>query len=160
MGSSVVPAQQPVGENWQVISSVTASGTTVSFTSISGYRKLKIIGAPVTSSTGGSMLVRFNSDSGAKYSFIKDGAAPAIRETSVSYSALGNTHSLVLTVDNINTTGNKTMDGYFSTTGGSFPAYTQMLLGDYETTSAITSIQLTTFSTFNSGNVTLFGVAL
>lgn len=169
MGSSVVPAQSPVSsEDWQVISSVTASGSTVSFTSISGYRKLKVIASPTTSSTGASVSVRFNSDSGSKYSFIRqrstDTAAGVlsvpVRTTSIDVGPAGNSFGVSLSVENINTTGVKTFQGYNTSTGSGFSYSTEIPQGDYETTSAITSLQVITGSTFTGGNVTLFGVAL
>lgn len=168
MGSSVVPAQQPAGsENWQVISSVTASGSTVSFTSISGYRKLKIVGKPTTSSSLATLLLRFNSDSGSNYSYVYDrstGAASILyvtsRGTEIDLGTLGGSFAASMTVSNVNTTGVKTIEGYSTATGSGTTYVNEFPQGDYETSSAITSVQVITSSTFSGGNITLYGVAL
>lgn len=169
MGSSVVPAQSPVGsEKWEVISSVTASGSTVSFTSISGYRKLKLIASPTTTSTGTTLNVRFNSDSGSNYSYANNRSynsaasnlGVSIRTNQIGVGPFGGTFGVSLTVENINTTGIKTFSGYSTTTGSGNSYADEIPQGDYETTSAITSLQIITGSTFTGGNVTLFGVAL
>jgi hypothetical protein len=168
MGSSVVPAPSATSDKWEQISSVTASGSTVSFTSISGYRKLKVIAKPTTTSTLATINVRFNSDSGSNYSYAyqrsSGGAASFLdvksRATEVSFGALGNSFGGSLTIENVNTTGVKTFQGYSLGTGSGTNYTDEISQGDYETTSAITSLQLITGSTFTGGNITLYGVAL
>ena len=53
------------GDVWQQISSVTPSGTYVSFSSISGYKKLMVICKDVSRSASGSMTLTFNNDTTA-----------------------------------------------------------------------------------------------
>lgn len=166
MGSSVVPAQQPLGsEKWELISSVTASGSTVtSFTSIAGYSKLKLITKLTATSAVSKVSCQFNSDTGNKYSSVEDlltSISSTIRGTSIPLSPEGNNLAGVLTINNVATTGIKNVQGYSSSdNSGSSYYYKSLIDGDYETTSAITSLNLNINVGTYSGNVSLYGVAL
>jgi hypothetical protein len=52
-------------DNWQLISSVTASGTSVTFSSLTGYKHLWITGVGITKSVSDYVGMRPNNDSTA-----------------------------------------------------------------------------------------------
>ncbi len=52
-------------DNWQLISSVTASGTAVTFNSISGYKRLMVVWKVLTTGTSQWYQLRVNNDSTA-----------------------------------------------------------------------------------------------
>ena len=49
-------------EQWQLISTVAASGTSITFSSLTGYKHLWIAGTSITKSAGTPVLVRPNND--------------------------------------------------------------------------------------------------
>ena len=56
------------GDNWQLIATNTpTSGTSTSFTSLSGYRKFRLIWSALVFADVATLLCRFNSDSTNKY---------------------------------------------------------------------------------------------
>jgi len=69
MGASQVPAgsAQP---NWVQLATATASGSTVSFTSLSEYRNYKVSFFNVTSTLGSAMYLTFNNDTGNNYAYL------------------------------------------------------------------------------------------
>jgi hypothetical protein len=173
MGSSVVPTPTTgtTSDNWVLISTVTptAASSTVSFTGISGYRKLLYKTNGITQVTSGYTSITFNSDTGANYAWGSSkwdsttytnayfSAATNINLFSGSASA-GATITLIL--DSVNTNGLKTftLAGFGASTAAT-GTYNN-LQGLYTTTSPITSITLTTTTTFNAaGTLSLYGVA-
>lgn len=165
MAATVFPAVTSVSsDNWVQISSVTptASASTVSFTSISGYKKLML---KVNGISAGSLLT-FNSDTGANYWYSNlqqsnttfSGAVTAA-DTSVGLTN-GASTSVVFTVNETNTSGLKNFNG-FSTYFSGVTVSKPTLQGAYFGTAAITTVTLTTVSgTYTAtGTVTLYGVA-
>ena len=174
MGASQVPATTG-SDNWVQISSVTptASVSTVSFTSISGYKKLMLrvikpgfSGSPTTTLT-------LNSDTGANYAYSAAGISNytsitlydsiyGINEAGIplgkSSSSLG-LGALVI-INEANTTGVKTISGFAQNT--STPTYVySSLTGEYFASAAITTVTITlSTGTFTAaGTVSLYGVA-
>ena len=58
--SGIVPE-----DNWQLITSVTASGTSITFSSLSGYKHIWIVGQSITKSASVNIGIRPNNDSSA-----------------------------------------------------------------------------------------------
>ena len=68
MAQNIFPVS--TGDEWVLISSVTPSvATTVSFTSISGYKKLAFLALAPGLAANVSMVLTFNSDTGANYAY-------------------------------------------------------------------------------------------
>lgn len=159
-------------DSWTLISSVTPTGgsASVSFTSLTGWRKLWIVYSGLsTGATTARLGVRLNSVSTSTY-FVSwqemsgtSGINAAQAKTSFemnpsSGSQTGYFGSAV--IDNVNQTTPRTMEG-FGGNGGINDVYTQ-IQGFSTTTAAITSLQLITAAgTFTAtGTVSLYGVAV
>lgn len=163
MGASQVPAS--IGsDNWVSISSVTptAGASTISFTSITGYKKLML---RLNNISAGSSLT-FNSDTSANYAYSNlqqssstFSGAVAAADNNVALTN-GASTSAVLTINDTNTSGLKNFNG-FSTYISGVTVSKPTLQGQYFGTAAITTVTLTsaTGSYTATGTVTLYGVA-
>jgi uncharacterized protein Veg len=170
MGASQVPAtSQGLSDNWELISSVSASGSSVAFTSISGYKKLMLRGGNLACSSNGSWTVRFNSDSGAKYDYSyeytnggasdKYNVKTSIATTSIDFPSSGSAIvNVLLTINNTDTTGIKTISGALSTYDGTYNYNGTNLIGNYIGSASISTVTLTAGSTGMNGTVSLYGV--
>lgn len=58
--SGIVPE-----DNWQLLTSVTASGTSITFSSLSGYKHIWIVGQAITKNSSAHVAIRPNNDSSA-----------------------------------------------------------------------------------------------
>ena len=164
MAASTVPV--PTGsDNYVLISSVTpvAAASTVSFTSISGYNKLMLRHVDTTLATVGTLNVTFNSDTGANYAFSLVGGTTTQdnRQTqkgnNIQFGSNTTTAQLGATyiIDGITSTGPKPMTGFGNTSGSTVST----MQGVYVATAAITTVTLTTTTTFSGvGTVALYGV--
>lgn len=172
MAISTFPAPTTGADNWVQISSVTptAGAATVSFTSISGYKKLLLrVNAPQLGSTG-TITLTFNSDGGANYDYASIGTNSS--PIAVSYINVGATGiamgtgsttgpKLNLTIDEVLTSNKKTLSGFLQqmTTSGTANVLTD-IKGSYFASAAITTVTLTASTTFSAnGTVALYGVA-
>jgi hypothetical protein len=169
MGASQIPAASTGGatsDNYVLISSVTptAAASTVSFTSISGYRKLLFRWLDTTLATAGTINLTFNSDSGTNYAYSKQSGTSTLanfqsqKDTKINLDAATSTSQLGATyiIDGVATTGPKPFTGFGSTSGT-----TNLYIGGiYYVTAAITTVTLTATTTFSGvGTVALYGVA-
>ena len=170
MGASQVPAtSQGLSDNWELISSVSASGSSVSFTSISGYKKLMLRGGNLACSSNGSWTVRFNSDSGSKYDYSyelanysasdKYNVKTSVATTSIGFPASGSDLvNVFLTINNTDTTGIKTITGTLGIYDGSYVYNGTNLIGNYIASASISTVTLTAGSSGMAGTVSLYGV--
>ena len=167
MGSSQVPALTSSGtsDNYVLISSVSpvAAASTVSFTSISGYRKLMFKATATTLVTGGIVNLTFNGDTGTNYAYAKFNGTSTLSNNQTQVATkieLGTTNNtltpgLLLEIDGITSTGPKTFTG-FGNTGGDTTA---LINGAYIATAALTTVTWTATTTFSgAGTVALYGV--
>jgi hypothetical protein len=167
MPTSIYPsALSTSSDNWVQISSVTPTNgaSTVSFTSISGYKKLMLRINNI--STGYSLT--FNSDTGSNYSFSylqytssTFSGRTTQNNTSISvFSSGSSSNSAQLTINETNTTGIKNLSGFGEYVSG-VSYYLPSVQGSYFGSAAITTVTLTTGSgTYTAtGTVTLYGVA-
>jgi hypothetical protein len=169
MGASQIPAASGGGgssDNYVLISSVTptAAASTVSFTGISGYRKLMLRHVTTTLATAGACNVTFNSDTGTNYAYsIMSGTSTMSNsQTQVAANILigggAGTSQLgaVYVIDGITSTGAKPFTAF-----GNMNAVTVTLMnGVYFASAAITTVTLNTTTTFSGvGTVALYGVA-
>jgi len=172
MAQSIFPAT--TSDDWTLISSVTptAAATTVSFTSISGYKKLLLVAKTPQMATIGNMTLTFNSDTAANYAYASIGTnsspgiiAPfvAIADTKIPLGT-GSTNGPVvhLTIDEVLTTNKKTLSGFIQQAGTSAPFNVYpSVIGSYFASAAITTVTLTASTTFAAaGTVALYGVKL
>ena len=171
MAQSVFPAT--TSDDWTLISSVTptAGATTVSFTSISGYKKLLLRANAPQLATNGNCTLTFNSDSGANYDWASMGTdttpiASSVVNLGATSIALGtgsaNGPKLHLTIDEVSTANKKTLSGFVQLMyiSGNPTRYID-IKGSYFVSAAITTVTLTASTTFAaSGTVALYGVKL
>lgn len=178
MGASQVPATTG-SDNWVQISSVTptASVSTLSFSSISGYKKLMLRIVAPGQSTAANIAITFNGDTGSNYTFTSNlGYLPvtsSVWKPLVSFDAANITLTnqsagvdatstkAVLILNETNTTNAKTFTAIsYKDTGSSATSYPGTV-GTYFGSAAITSVTLTlSAGTFTaSGTVALYGVA-
>jgi uncharacterized protein Veg len=170
MGASQVPAavSSNPSDNWELISSVSASGSSVSFTSISGYKKLMLRGANLYCSSNGSWYVQFNADSGSKYDYSyqyanfgaadKYNVSTTVAATSINLLGGSSQVNLFFTINNTDTTGIKTISGALSTYDGTYNYSGTNLSGNYIASASISTVTLTAGSSGMGGTVSLYGV--
>lgn len=153
--------------NWTFIASAAPSAVlTASFTSISGYKKLKIVGYIGSSSQSGNFYVQFNSDTGNNY---YGGAWGVNQYMSATSTASRSISSILLTsggategsfsfeIENANSTSVfKDINGASISQGT--PNFGAQNFGVWRSTSAITSIQIGNSAPSNiTGNIYLLG---
>jgi hypothetical protein len=173
MGASQVPAavSSNPSDNWELISSVSASGSSVSFTSISGYKKLMLRGGNLGCTSNGQWTVGFNSDSGAKYDYsyeFRNSAAASVYSvltsvatTAIRFPGTGSSQvNVLLTINNTDTTGIKTITGALGNNDGSYSYDGTNLIGNYIASASISTVTLTAGSSGMSGTVSLYGVKI
>jgi len=169
MGASQVPATSAgLSDNWELISSVSASGSSVSFTSISGYKKLMLRGGNLGCTSNGSWNVRFNSDSGSKYDYSyeyanfgasdKYNVVTTVAATYIGLLSGSSPVNLFVTINNTDTTGIKTITGAANTFDGSYTYSSTNLTGNYIASASISTVTLTAGSSGMAGTVSLYGV--
>lgn len=160
MGVSIVPATAVTGvsDNWVLISTNTASASTLSLTGISGYKKLKVVFN--TASQPSFNTLRFNNDSGSKYSYsgwkvsgsnVVSGLPSSPFDTNALPTA-NVSDNFNLEIESADTTN---MKKYTFTGGGNGNIFID---GIYQATAAISSIQLAWYSSATAV-VYLYGVA-
>ena len=151
------------GDEWQLIATNTpTSGTSTSFTNISGYSKLRLIWNTLTFAADAMLICRFNSDSGQNYIGAASGFGANTSESwSTAVALNGNNagpYAGYLDIEDANKTFPKKLQGVWSFRTGT---YGDTLNGIYIGSSAITSISLSDESsnTISSGTVYLYGIA-
>lgn len=160
-----VPTSSP-SDNYVLISSVspTAAASTVSFTGISGYRKLMFRWLDTTLATAGYVSITFNSDTGTNYNYARVIGTSTIsnsvtfKDTKIVLEAATSTSQAggFYIIDGITSTGPKTFTGFGNTSGSQVAS----INGFYVTSSAITTATLVATTTFSgAGTVALYGVA-
>jgi hypothetical protein len=173
MGATTIPAASAANpsDNWELISSVSASGSSVAFTSISGYKKLMLRGGNLSCNSNGSWTVRFNSDSGAKYDYSyefanggtsdKYNVKTSVATTAIDFPSSGSaTVNVLLTINNTDTTGIKTITGALGIYDGTYNYNGTNLIGNYIASASISTVTLTAGSSGMSGTVSLYGVKI
>jgi hypothetical protein len=176
MGSSTIPAASAAdpSDNWQLISSVAGSGATVTFSSISGYKKLMLRGVSLATNSGAdaNWIIRFNGDTGTKYDYAFAYANSSVADKYAVTTATGATSigfpggfyasgTLVLTANNTDTTGIKTIIasmGGANTSG--FSNGTSDLTGNYLASASVSSVSINVSTSTITGTLSLYGVAV
>lgn len=163
MGVTVIPAPGAGSDNWELISSVSASGSSIAFTSIAGYKKLALRATVTLGSQDVSM--RLNADTGSNYNYFRNnqiGTATSISayaQTSFllgSPSSAGSTANLFIQIDNADNSGLKNVSGVFFSSTGTAPVGDYV--GQYIASASISTVTLIGSVGFNSGTVALYGV--
>ena len=151
------------GDNWQLIATNTpTSGTSTSFTSLSGYNKFRLICSNLAFGGSADLLCRFNSDSGSNYIGSASGWSSATSNAWSTAATLGgnsNTnHYAFIDIENVDKTFPKKIQGAW---GDQANGYGDVINGIYIGSSAITSISLQDSSgnTISGGTVYLYGLA-
>jgi len=151
------------GDNWQLIATNTpTSGTSTSFTSLSGYKKFRLIWSALTFGGSASLLCRFNSDSTDSYIGAAVGHSASTSEawsTAAILDGQSNTvHYGFIDIEDADKTFPKKMQGAW---GNQSTGLGDISNGIYIGSSAITSIVITDGSgnTISAGTVYLYGLA-
>ena len=145
-------------DNWQLIQTNTpTSGTTSSFTSLSGYKKFMLTFNQINTASSATYRIRFNSDSGNNYGHTATAAGSYASENSsillLGY-VTGGPHSGYVLIDDVLTSSPKRVE-----VGGSYYVGSGSK-GIWLGTSAITSIEFSiSTSSFSSGSISLYGIA-
>jgi len=136
-------------DNWQLISSVTASGSSVSFTPLTGYKRLMVSLQNVTKSSAASFYISFNSDTSTPGNY--SGASSFIVWGASSASPYGG----LAFVENINQSTPHLVSLVSNST----------ISASYNNPVAITSVQIWSDSpagpttTFSGGTIAIYGIA-
>lgn len=163
MGAIQFPPTPLGSEIWEQISTTTASGATVSFTSISGYRKLALLVENALATTSGTKTtsLQINSDTGNKYTTVRQTSTMAITSNSSSLITGNHTTTVGLdglfVIDNCDSSTIKLISGWLFANGldGSVAINPNSV---YKGSATVSSIQFKTNDTFASGTITLYGV--
>jgi hypothetical protein len=151
------------GDNWQLIATNTpTSGTSTSFTSLSGYRKFRLIWSALTFGGSATAMLRFNSDSTNSYIGAASGYVASTSEgwstAAIITGYASTTHYGFIDIEDVDKTFPKKMQGVWDNQD---LGVGDVLNGVYIGSSAITSIALLDSSgnTISSGTVYLYGLA-
>ena len=151
------------GDNWQLVATNTpTSGTSTSFTSLTGYRKYRVIWSALTFSGSAVAMLRFNSDSNNNYIGAASGYGTSSSEgwstAAIVAGTAGTTHYGFIDVEDADKTFPKKMQGAWDNQD---IGVGDVLNGVYIGSNAITSITLLDSSgnTISSGTVYLYGLA-
>jgi hypothetical protein len=170
MGASQVPATSALTDNYELISSVTASGSSVAFTSISGYKKLMLRCNAVLSSGGATnrtWTLRLNADSTSKYdyAFHYDGSTPNYRgvtltgQTEFGFPQSASELYAFFIFNNTDTTGVKSIEGSFKVTDATPVSYTSSdYSGNYYASASVSTVTVSIGTGSLSGTIALYGV--
>jgi hypothetical protein len=138
------------GDVWQLITSVTASGTSVSFSSLSGYKTLMIAFQKITTGATATLSFQLNTDTTNNYS----GGNAASTENAIIVA--GNTSSTRSGLAIIYDADKAIPHKIESATGASNAANLQAFLEP----AAITSIEAKAGGqTFTGGTIAVYGIA-
>jgi len=152
---------------WTLISTQTGNSSTniMDFTSLSGYKKYRLVGAVITNSTNQPGIVKVNNDTNAIYNWHGvqtssstnsnlNGRAFTTFEPFGYFSA--NNGSFQLTIEQANLSGVKPVFG--SSTFYDGAEYSRTFTGEIRLLSAITSIRFYTGAgVISGGSVSLYG---
>jgi hypothetical protein len=140
------------GDVWQLISSVTASGSSVNFSSLSGYKKYLVVGRAVYTASGNNYALVINDDTTAGDYTYNSGNSAFIQIGSGTSSATGN--AFWATIDD----ADKAIPHEIQAKA---TANTNWAKDYFVTTSAVTKITVTTVTadTFSGGTISLYGIA-
>ena len=152
-------------DTYQLIATnTTTSGSTSTFSSLSGYKEYLITWNGVSTSSNGASYLQFNSDTGTNYfGGISLGEADGTFENKsdrirLHYSSLRTTLSGYISIKNVNNGAPKIVVG--TTSGNAENNWQVDISGGWLTTDAITSMVITTGGgTFSAGSMKLYGIA-
>lgn len=157
MAVGTVTGLEPA-DNWQLIATNTVtSGSTTSFTGLSGYRKLMVTFKGVTLNASNWLYLRFNSDStGGNYGStvgLYTSAGGSRTDNSILLNGYADTGMTGYAVFN---STDKTTPKFLEDAGGSALGYSN---GIYLGTSAITAVEVFSGAQYTAGSIAIYGIA-
>jgi hypothetical protein len=167
MGVSVIPASSASTDTWVQIGTTQTptSGTTVSFTSITAAKKIRIVVKSVVLTSSSTLRINFNGDSGTNYFNAGYRTVGGVFNALVTntaqlapYAANGSTHIHDLLIDYASQVTPKFITG-FGTSSATDSTYS-IFEGTWNSTAVINQIDFTTSSTFNAtntGTIAIYG---
>ena len=163
MAISVIPT--PVvstSDTWTLIATnTTTSGTTSTFSSLSGYKKYMVAWEGVTRASG-RVTLTFNGITTNTYFggvFLETGSTAnqnTLDGIQCSWGGISGATNGFYLIDNVNNGAPKIVEG--KATVGS-DDWTQVTTGGWLSTNSITSITFTSGGAFSAGSMKLYGVA-
>ena len=152
-------------DTWQLIATnTTTSGSTSTFSSLSGYKEYLITWNGVSQSSDGSAYLQFNSDTGTNYfGGMNLGEIDTLfynksDRIKLIYPTLRTTLSGYISIKNVNNGAPKIVKGTLSGSGEN--SWQQTIDGGWLTADAITSMVFTTGAgSFSAGSIKLYGIA-
>jgi len=144
----------------QIATTTVTSGSEVNFTSISGYKTLMVVFNRATLAAGNGLWLEFNGDTANNYGYTTfNGTATnsyfyACVLTAASGADIYSGNAVIKDVNNTSIV--KTVE---STTNANSNGSAGRGSGTWNSTAAITSVKIYTFSTFTAGAFTLYGIA-
>jgi hypothetical protein len=153
-------------DTWQLIqTNTTTSGTTSTFSGLTGYKEYIIAWENVSQDTNGQAFLQFNSDTGNNYFggiiLLEAGDAKRNKRDRIklSWDDFRTTVNGYLSIKNVNNGAPKFVDGLFldSTENN----WNVVVRGGWTSISPITSIVITAggSGTFTAGSMKLYGIA-
>jgi hypothetical protein len=138
-------------DNWQLITSVTPSGTSVTFNSFSGYKTLWLVGKQVTKSASEYPMVRVNNNTTGGNNAVAD--ASGTRQGILINNLTASAQAFSFKIYDVDKAVPHKMEAEFDPSQGG-DAYVDPVV--------VTSLVLTTAggtATFTGGTVYLYGIA-
>ena len=147
-----------------VATNTTTSGSTSTFSSLSGYKKYILTFEGVTLSTNANAVLTFNSSTSNYYGRAalwgeNTYSGPAGTGIPLNYTTYINSMNGLYVIDNITNGAPRTVKGIYNT-GNSAGTTPITIDGGWLDTSAITSMVVTlSTGTFSAGSMKLYGIA-
>ena len=167
-GASALYGITPYLPKWTLVSTVTGSSTTATFSSLSGYARYKIVPVNLQFSNAVTPSLTINGDTGTNYSLWGIANAGTVYQSSgvssVSLSPSGQVNTtgfrFVFEVEDVPTAGAKAFSYSMGALSGGSTNYVFNGAGLYSTTSTISSITITVSGgTFTAGTFYLYGAS-
>lgn len=152
-------------DTWQLIATnTTTSGSTSSFTGLTGYKKYMLAYDNVSLNTTNSSYLQFNSDTGNNYFGglslgETDGTFQNQKDRiKLNYSGIYTILSGLIVIENVNNAGPKMVSGRIN--GRQNDDWVIPIFGGWLTTDTITSMVITAGTgSFSAGTIKLYGIA-
>jgi hypothetical protein len=160
MATSTVSALDQ--DTYQLIATNTpTSGSTTTFSSLSGYKKYMLSFDLLTQSSGGTIALQFNGINSKYYGGVHIAGSTTYQASNDYIYLYYNAGSIkgVVEIFNVNNGAPRIVDGVTNYQSGATSGEICFVKGGWYNTTPITSISILCNGTWTSGSVSLFGIA-